>query len=70
MMMWDATYRVQFVDDRGETAFTGLSDREGAIARACDMRLRFMVQAIVDNFTGDIAITADQIRAEAFRRTG
>ena len=61
------------MDDRGETAFTSLSDGKLAVAlSACDMRLRFIVQAIVDNFTGDvaIAITADQIRAEAFRRTG
>jgi hypothetical protein len=66
--MSPSQYRVQFVDDKGEFAFTQPSDREGAIARACGMRLRFMVQAIVDDVTGDVVMNADQIREEAQRR--
>jgi hypothetical protein len=54
--MCDPTYRVQFVDDRGETAFTIPTDREDAIIRACSMRLRFIVQAIVDDVIGDIVV--------------
>ena len=66
--MGPSTYRVQFVDDKGEFAFTERSDRERAIAEACDLRLRFMVQAIVDDVTGDVVMNADQIREEAQRR--
>ena len=63
-----STYRVQFIDEKGEFAFTERSDREGAITEACNLRLRFMVQAIVDDITGDVVMSADQIRAEAQRR--
>jgi hypothetical protein len=66
--MSPSTYRVQFIDDKGEFAFTEPSDREGAISEACSLRLRFMVQAIVDDITGDVVMNADQIRAEAQRR--
>ena len=66
--MGPSTYRVQFIDEKGEFAFTERSDREGAIAEACNLRLRFMVQAIVDDITGDVVMSADQIRAEAQRR--
>jgi hypothetical protein len=64
-----ATYRVQFVDPEGEIAFTDPLSRENAIARACGMRLRFIVQGIVDNVTGDLVISANQIREEAHRRS-
>lgn len=66
--MGPSTYRVQFVDDKGEFAFTSPRDREGALAEACSIRLRFMVQAIVDDITGDVVMNADEIRAEAQRR--
>jgi hypothetical protein len=60
---------VQFVDDRGETAFTAPSRGEDAIDQACDMRLRFFVQAIVDDLSGDIVMNADEIRDEARLRS-
>ena len=41
MKMTNATYRVQFIDEEGEFAFTDPLNLEGAIARACGMRLRF-----------------------------
>ncbi len=66
--MRSSTYRVQFVDYKGEFAFTERSDWEGAITRACRLRLRFVVLAIVDDITGDVVMSADQIRAEAQRR--
>jgi len=66
--MGPSTYRVQFIDDKGEFAFTEPSNRESAITEACDLRLRYMVQAIVDDVTGDIVMSADEIRAEAQRR--
>ena len=66
--MGPSTYRVQFIDDKGEFAFTEPSDRENAIVQACSLRLRFMVQGIVDDITGDIVMSADEIRAEAQRR--
>ncbi|MBV9567094.1 MAG: hypothetical protein JO172_03060 [Hyphomicrobiales bacterium] len=66
--MGPSTYRVQFIDDKGEFAFTEPSDRENAIVEACSLRLRFMVQAIVDDVTGDVVMSAEEIRAEAQRR--
>jgi hypothetical protein len=66
--MSPSTYRVQFIDDKGEFAFTEPRDREGAITEACSLRLRFMVQAIVDDINGDVVMSAEQIRAEAQRR--
>jgi hypothetical protein len=67
--MRDSQYRVQYVDEMGEFAFTHALDREGAIAQACAMRLRFIVQAIVDDRTGDIVMNSDKIREEAHRRS-
>ena len=66
--MSPSTYRVQFIDEKGEFAFSEPSDRDGAITEACKLRLRFMVQGIVDDITGDIVMSANQIRAEAQRR--
>jgi hypothetical protein len=67
--MRDAMYRVQFVDHEGETAFTNASNREGAIKRACGMRPALIVQAIVDDRTGDIVMDADEIWEAARRRS-
>ncbi len=58
-------YRVQFVDDQGETAFSDCSSSQSAIAQACRMQKHFIVQGIVNDVTGDIYMTADQIRDEA-----
>jgi hypothetical protein len=63
------TYRVQFVDDRGETAFTQCSSSRSAIDQACRMQKHSIVQGIVDDLTGDIYMTAAQIRDEARLRS-
>jgi hypothetical protein len=68
MNMRDPTYRVQFTDHRGETAFTNPSNLEDAIDRACGMRPPFIARAIVDERTGDIVMHADRTRGEARRR--
>jgi hypothetical protein len=67
--MQDPIYRVQFVDNRGETAFTDCSSSQRAIDRACRMQKRAIVQGIVNDLTGDIHMTADQIRDEARLRS-
>lgn len=58
-------YRVQFVDDHGETAFTACSSSQSAIDQACQIQKQAIVQGIVDDVTGDIYMTADQVRNEA-----
>jgi hypothetical protein len=60
-------YRVQYVADDGETAFTEPSAIRKAINLAIRMRTRFVVQGIVDDLTGDVYMTADQIRARSER---
>jgi len=62
-------YRVQFVDDQGETAFTECSSSRSAIDKACRMQKHAIVQGIVDDVTGDIFMTPDQIRNESRRRS-
>jgi hypothetical protein len=63
--MRDQTYRVQYVDDEGETAFTKPSFIREAIILAIRMRTGFVVEGIVDDVTGDLYMTANQIRNEA-----
>jgi hypothetical protein len=58
-------YRVQYIDEDGETAFTDCSSIEKTLRRAVRMRTRFLVQGIVDDVTGDLCMTADQVRNEA-----
>lgn len=62
-------YRVQFVDDQGETAFTECSSSQSAIDQACRIQRHAIVQGIVDDLTGDIYMTADQVRNEARLRS-
>jgi hypothetical protein len=58
-------YRVQYVADDGETAFTELSSIRKAINLAIQMRRRFLVQGVVHDVTGDLYMTADQIKKRA-----
>ena len=67
--MQDPIYRVQFIDDHGEIAFTDCSSSQRAIDRACRMQKHAIVQGIVNDVTGDIHMTADQIRDEARLRS-
>ncbi len=60
--------RVQFVDDQGETAFTDCCSSRSAIDLACRMQKHSIVQGIVDDMTGDIYMTPDQIREESRQR--
>jgi hypothetical protein len=62
-------YRVQFVDHQGETAFSDCCSSPSAIGQACRMQKHVIVQGIVNDLTGDIHMTADQIRDEARRRS-
>jgi len=58
-------FRVQFIDKNGETEFTECTTSHNAIDVALRMHTRFLVQGIVNDETGDIYMTADQVRNEA-----
>jgi hypothetical protein len=62
-------YRVQFIDNHGETAFTECSTSQRAIDQACHIQKHAFVQGIVDDVTGDLYMTADQLRNEALLRS-